>query len=176
MKTSTFALLAGIAYLAAGLLGLVPAMLVPPPADAPPASFTLLYGYLFGLFPVNALHSLVHLAIGAWGIAAWRGAADPAVYSRSLALFYGALAILGMLPVANTLFGWLPIHGHDVWLHGVTAAVAAYFGWRSEVPVMEERRHTARIDRRHRMVPVMQERRFGAPDRRFANSRMLAGV
>ena len=77
MKTATFALIFGIAYLVAGLLGLVPAALRPPPADAPPTHFTMLYGYLLGLFPVNVLHSAVHLAIGAWGIAAWRGMSDP---------------------------------------------------------------------------------------------------
>ena len=39
MKTSTFALIFGMAYLAAGLLGLVPATLMPPPIDAPPTTF-----------------------------------------------------------------------------------------------------------------------------------------
>jgi hypothetical protein len=163
MSTATFALIFGIAYLGAGLLGLVPAALMPPPADAPPTQFTLLYGYLLGLFPVNVLHSAVHLAIGAWGIAAWRGMADPQVYARSLAMFYGALALLGLIPGMNTLFGMLPIHGHDVWLHAGTAVVAAYFGWRSAVTQVE-RRHVA--ERRVRMLPVARERRFGLADRR----------
>jgi hypothetical protein len=174
MKTSTFALLTGIAFLGAGILGLVPAMLTPPPADAPPTTFTMLYGYLLGLFPVNALHTAVHLAVGAWGIAAWRGIANPAIFARALAMLYGVLAILGMMPMFNTVLGWIPIHGHDVWLHGVTAAIAAYFGWRNEVPNADRRR--SHDDRRHRMFPVAQERRHGAPDRRFALSRMMPGV
>ena len=54
MRTATFALFAGIVYLSAGLLGLVPEALMPPPADAPaPTRLTALYGYLLGLFPVN---------------------------------------------------------------------------------------------------------------------------
>ena len=73
MKASTFALVFGIAYLGAGLLGLVPAALMPPPADAPPTHLGLMYGYLLGLFPVNIVHTAVHLAIGAWGLAAWTG-------------------------------------------------------------------------------------------------------
>jgi hypothetical protein len=163
MKTSTFALIIGIAYLAAGLLGLVPAALRPPPPDAPPTQFTFLYGYLLGLFPVNVLHSAVHLAIGAWGLAAWRGLSNPYLYARTLAMFYGALAILGLVPGLNTLFGLLPIHGHDVWLHAGTAAVAAYFGWRSTEPNMERRTH---LERRQRMLPVARERRLGLTDRR----------
>jgi Domain of unknown function (DUF4383) len=162
MSTATFALVLGIAYLGAGVLGLIPAALLPPPPDAPPTSVTLLYGYLLGLFPVNVLHSAVHLAIGAWGILAWRGMASPKVYARSLALFYGALALMGLIPGMNTLFGMLPMHGHDVWLHAGTAAVAAYFGWRPEAN-MERRQIT---DRRQRMLPVASERRFGLADRR----------
>jgi hypothetical protein len=163
MKTATFALIFGIAYLGAGLLGLVPAALMPPPADAPPTHFTMLYGYLLGLFPVNVLHSAVHLAIGLWGLAAWRGTAEPRVYARALAIFYGGLAVLGMMPGMNTLFGLLPIHGHDVWLHAGTAVVAAYFGWRAEIPA---ERRTLTPDRRLRMLPVARERRLGLADRR----------
>ena len=162
MSTATFALIFGIAYLGAGLLGLIPAALTPPPADAPPTHFTLLYGYLLGLFPVNILHSAVHIAIGAWGLMAWRGTASPLVFARSLALLYGALAVMGLIPGMSTLFGMLPMHGHDVWLHAGTAAIAAYFGWRSEVNV--ERR--AMAERRQRMLPVARERRFGLADRR----------
>jgi hypothetical protein len=164
MSTTTFALIFGIAYLGAGILGLIPAALQPPPPDAPPTQFTLMYGYLLGLFPVNVLHSAVHLAIGVWGLAAWRSTANALVYARVLAIFYGALAVMGIIPGMNTLFGALPLHGHDVWLHAGTALIAAYFGWRSEVPV--ERRTSATPDRRQHARPVARERRFGLADRR----------
>jgi hypothetical protein len=162
MSAAIFALIFGIAYLGAGLLGLIPAALMPPPADAPPTTFALMYGYLLGLFPVNILHSAVHIAIGAWGLMAWRGTASPHVFARSLALFYGVLAVMGLIPGMNTLFGMLPMHGHDVWLHAGTAIVAAYFGWRSEVHM--ERRHAS--DRRQKMLPIARERRFALADRR----------
>ena len=163
MKTATFALIFGIIYLAVGLLGLIPAALRPPPADAPPTHFTMLYGYLLDVFPVNVLHSAVHLAIGAWGIAAWRGLSHPLVYARAIALFYGALAVMGLIPGMNTLFGMLPIHSHDVWLHAGSAAIAAYFGWRATEPNMERR---SQSDRRQHMLPVARERRLGLADRR----------
>ena len=164
MKTSTFALIMGIAYLGAGLLGFIPAALVPPPIDAPPTHFTMLYGYLLGLFPVNLLHSLVHLVIGAWGLSAWSGRSSSITFARGLAVLYGALAVMGMLPLLNTTLGMIPIHGHDVWLHGLTALAAAYFGWREPAGITE-RRHLLG-DRRHEMAPVARERRFGLADRR----------
>jgi hypothetical protein len=164
MKTSTFALIFGLAYLVAGLSGLIPATLTPPPPDAPPTTLAVLYGYLYGLFPVNIVHTLVHLAIGIWGIAAWRGRASSVSYARGLAVLYGVLAIMGMLPLTNTVFGTIPIHSHDIWLHGVTAVIAAYFGWREPVRA-SERRHVSQ-ERRQRMLPVARERRLGLADRR----------
>lgn len=162
MNTTTFALIIGIAYLGAGVLGLIPAALMPPPPDAPPTTFTVLYGYLLGIFPVNVLHTAVHLAIGLWGLMAWRQLQDAKVFLRTLAILYGALAVMGLVPGLNNVFGFIPLHSHDVWLHAGTAALAAYFGWRSEVQM--ERRQNA--DRRQRMLPVARERRLGLADRR----------
>ena len=129
MTVRTFALIAGIIYLAAGVLGFIPQLLSPPPADAPPLGITAFYGYLLGLFPVNLMHNLVHLEIRTWGIAASRAAGAARVYAKSLAVIYGILTIMGLIPGLNTLFGLAPLHGHDVWLHAGTALIAAYFGW-----------------------------------------------
>lgn len=164
MKTSTFALTAGIAYLALGVLGLVPACLTPPPIDAPTTSFALLYGYLFGLWPVNVLHSALHIAAGFWGLCAWRRKCSGVSYARALAVLFAALALLGTLPGARTLFGAMPIYGHDVWLHALTALAAFHFGWRAHA-APRERRHRS-DDRRRRNVAVGRERRFGLADRR----------
>ena len=173
MRTSTFALFIGMAYVSAGFLGLVPAALMPPPEDAPPVRFGVLYGWLLGLFPVNVLHSAVHLAVGAWGIVAWRtdhsgrGMGSPKMYARALAIFLGALGILGLVPALYTLSGLMPIHGHDAWLHAATAALAGYFGWRTEVSI--ERRNEA-DDRRQDARRVERERRLGHSDRRVPGS------
>jgi uncharacterized protein DUF4383 len=160
MTTPTFALIFGIAYLGAGVLGLVPAMLAPPPANAPATSVTLLHGYLLGLFPVNILHSAVHLLIGLWGIAAWAGITGAVMYARSLAVFYGVLALMGFIPGMNTVFGLIPIHGHDVWLHAGTALIAAYFGWRTAARMSARTPAERRMmERRRAMVAVAVERR-----------------
>lgn len=131
MKTRTFALVMGIAFLAIGILGFVPRLVVMPP-DQPALKVEIAHGLLFGLFPVNAIHNLVHLAFGIWGVVVWRDFAASRTYARSVAVIYAVLAVLGLIPGLDTLFGVVPLHGHDIWLHAVIAAASAYFGF---VPV-----------------------------------------
>jgi hypothetical protein len=134
MSARMFAIVFGVIYLAAGLLGFVPA-LRSLPADAPPITVTSGYGYLLGLFPINLLHNLVHLAIGVWGVLAYRSFPAARLYARGLAVIYGVLTVFGLIPGLNTLFGLTPLFGHDVWLHALTAVIAAWFGWKAIEPV-----------------------------------------
>jgi hypothetical protein len=89
------------------------------------------HGYLLGLFHVNVLHNIVHLLFGVLGILAARSHGAARTYARFVAVAYGVLAVMGLIPAANmwNTFGLIPIHGHDVWLHAVIAAAAAYFGF-----------------------------------------------
>ncbi|MFN2501433.1 MAG: DUF4383 domain-containing protein [Pyrinomonadaceae bacterium] len=123
-----FALIAGIIYVLGGLSGFVPAM-TPHSHDMSPIAVDSFYGRALGLFPVNILHNLVHLAIGAWGLIASRSLSGARMFGRGLAIFYGLLAILGLIPATNTMFGLVPLYGHDIWLHAGTALIAAYFGF-----------------------------------------------
>ena len=129
----TFALAAGVAYVAAGVLGFVPGITQPPPPGAPDLAVDAGYGALFGLFPINVVHNVVHLAIGLWGLAASRAFRAARQYAGGLAIIYGVLAVMGLVPGLNTMFGLAPIFGHDIWLHALTAAAAAYFGWMAPV-------------------------------------------
>lgn len=128
MAPIRFALAFGIVYLGVGALGFMPAALSPP-GDGPTVLVDALHGKLLGLFAVNLPHTLVHVAIGLWGVFAARSLHGARIYLRSLAAIYGVLAIMGLIPGFNTLFGLLPLHGHDVWLHAVTALLAAYAGF-----------------------------------------------
>lgn len=172
MSTQTFALIVGIAFTLAGIIGLFPAALTPPPADAPPTSFAVLYGYLLGLFPVNLLHSVVHLGLGVAGLASAGAEHYARAYARSLAVIFCVLGAMGLVPGLNTVFGLVPLHGHDIWLHLGTAAIAAYFGWRADIPVLHERyraddRRFGLSDRRQTVTSVARERRHGSYDRRM---------
>jgi hypothetical protein len=82
-----------------------------------------------GVLPVNLLHNLVHVLFGILGIVAFAGLFAPRVYAQIVAVAYGLLVVLGLLPATNTLFGLVPIYGNDVWLHLVLGVVAAYFGF-----------------------------------------------
>lgn len=123
-----FALAYGIVFLVVGAAGFVPGLVAPPEEGADLAVGTG-FGRLFNLFPVNILHNVVHLAFGIWGLAAYRTFSAARLYARGVAVIYAILAVMGLIPVLNTTFGLIPLYGHDIWLHVLLAAVAAYFGW-----------------------------------------------
>lgn len=123
-----FALIFGIIYLLVGISGFIPGI-NQPSADMPPLAVEAARGRLMGLFPVNAMHNLVHILIGILGILGSRSIGGARLFARGLAIFYGLLTILGLIPATNTLFGLAPIYSHDIWLHALSALVAAYFGF-----------------------------------------------
>jgi hypothetical protein len=128
MTARTFARVAGAIYVLVGIMGFVPAFLTPP--QGPDLAVDAGYGRLLGLFPVNVLHNVVHLAIGLWGLASAGTQTAARAFARALAIVYGVFAVMGLVPGLQTTFGLVPLFGHDVWLHALTALVAAYFGWR----------------------------------------------
>ena len=137
MRTRYFALLFGIVFLLVGIAGFIPGMVTPPPAG-PDVAVDAGFGRLMGLFPINALHNLVHIAFGIWGLVAYRSFSAARLYGRGVAVIYVLLAVMGLIPGLNTTFGLVPIYGHDVWLHALLAVVAAYFGFVA-TPEMEDR-------------------------------------
>jgi hypothetical protein len=129
MQTRYFALIAGIVYVLIGLLGFLPGVTQAPPPGAPELALPTGYGFLLGLFAVNVLHNIVHLLIGVFGLVAYRRYVDARLFARVLAVVYGVLTIMGLVPGLDRFFGFIPLFGHDVWLHALTAIIAAYFGF-----------------------------------------------
>ncbi|WP_035139951.1 DUF4383 domain-containing protein [Fischerella sp. PCC 9605] len=141
MRIRYFALVVGIFFLLVGILGFVPGLLSLP-KSAPAIQVNTGYGYLFGIFPINYLHNVVHLVVGVLGIAAFWSFKFARLYAQGLAIFYGLLAVMGLIPATNTTFGLIPIFGNNVWLHALTALIAAYFGYFVQVSPEE----AAKID------------------------------
>ena len=130
MSTRTFARVYGIAFLLIGIAGFIPGLNRMHEGGHPALSVDAFSGHLFGLFHVNLLHNLVHIAFGIWGLAA-AGRYDSArTYARGVAITYLLFVVMGLLPerIATT-FGLVPLWGHDVWLHVLLALPAAYFGF-----------------------------------------------
>lgn len=127
MATRWFALVIGVVYLLVGVAGFIPAL----GSDrmTPALEVESHYRDLFGLFPINLLHNVVHLLVGVLGLAAYRSFGSARAYSRGLAVFYAVLAVMGMIPALDTMFDYIPLFSHDIWLHALTVLAAAYFGW-----------------------------------------------
>lgn len=132
MDVRYFALVFGIIFLLVGIAGFVPAFVTPAAGVAAAGSAAASHGMLFGLFPVNTLHNLVHIAFGIWGLFAYRAFRDARTYARSVAVIYGIFAVMGLIPGLNTVWGLVPLYSHNIWLHAALAIVAAYFGWKRE--------------------------------------------
>ena len=133
MSTRTFALIFGIVFLAVGCLGFVPGMVQPLHPDHPQVAGNA--GQLLGLFPVNELHNGVHILFGLWGLLASRSLGGSVLYARGVAIIYLVLTVAGFVPGLDNFFGYIPLYGNDIWLHGAIGLVAAYFGWAHRSPV-----------------------------------------
>src|SRR5215470_688698 len=108
----TYALVFGVVYTLVGIVGLLVAPTL--------ATATLI------VFPVNLLHNVVHLLVGALGIAAF--VSNRTVeYARAVAIVFAVLTIAGLLP--QPLLGLVPLGGLDIPLHAATAILAAAAGW-----------------------------------------------
>jgi len=82
------------------------------------------------LFPVNHLHNIVHLAIGALLLAGSRTAAQAKSMNMLVGIVLLLVAVLGFLGL-EFMEDLLNIHGSgsaDNWLHLATGALALYFG------------------------------------------------
>lgn len=124
-----FALVFGIVFLLVGAAGFIPGVTLP--HDHPDVMLKSGLGLLMGLFAVNVLHNIAHLLFGVWGLMASRSDAASSTYGKGVAIGYGLLTIMGLIPAMrlHTTFGFVPLYGHDVWLHAALAAVGLYFGF-----------------------------------------------
>lgn len=129
------ALTIGILFLVVGIAGFIPAFVslsgtnVPDiPAYETDSAYALGYGYLFGLFPNNFFHNIVHLAVGLLGIASYFSLSSVRIFNRSFTVAYALIAVMGLIPFARTTFGLMPIFGNNVWFNALTALATAYFG------------------------------------------------
>lgn len=122
MTAQMAARLFGVVFIAIGLLGFVPA-LVPD-------------GKLLGIFEVNALHNLIHLASGVAALVLSSSYANAKLYFKVFAVVYGLVTLLGLVYGNEPILGLVSNNYADVLLHVAITAGAAYFGFRkTEDPI-----------------------------------------
>jgi hypothetical protein len=108
----TFALVFGVVYLLVGILGFI---LAPDEGDK-----------LFGIFQVNLLHNIVHLAVGALFLAGSATRERSKQVNLLVGVVYGVVAVLGFPDIL--VDDLLDANAADDFLHLATAALALYFG------------------------------------------------
>jgi hypothetical protein len=116
-------LVLGAVYVLVGIVGFFDAFVT----DEVPANMPSADGQLLGIFPINDLHNIVHLVIGAV-LLVGATATDRALWAaRGVGVVYLAVGVLGIF--APDTFGLMPIGGADIVLHLGTAAVLLAVGF-----------------------------------------------
>jgi hypothetical protein len=113
MTPKTITLVLGIVYVAVGILGFVPGIVTA-------------NGLLLGIFAVNTLHNIAHLAAGA--VLVWGGlnAANTTMANRVMAVVFAALFVASFIaPIVEQV----PMNAADSILHLASAALCAYIGF-----------------------------------------------
>lgn len=104
----TVVVVLGAGYIAAGLAGLV--------LESP----------LLGLFEVNLVHNLVHLALGAVLL---YGATSTAAAIMTARVVGSLLVVLGILGFFEPFPGVVPLGGNDIWLHLASGVILLAAGF-----------------------------------------------
>jgi hypothetical protein len=121
MKARTFAATTGVIVGTTGALGMVRALRKQTYEHREEMILADGYGKIAGMIPTNTLFNWVRLGIGITGLLCSRDEKAARVFNRSIAISYAGMAVMGLLPKADTLFGLMPIFGGNVLLHAGTA-------------------------------------------------------
>lgn len=84
-------------------------------------------GMVLGVFPVNLLANIVHLAFGVWGLIASRTWSGSKTFFVAGGIIYAILTVVGFL--SPTGFGLVPLGGADLWLNGILAVAMLAIGY-----------------------------------------------
>src|SRR5688572_16670045 len=99
--TRLFALIFGILFMLAAVGGFVPLVTLPVDVHAIDLHIDHPYWLLIGLFSVNTMHTLLHLAYVLGGLFAYRSVDASRWYARIMAIVLGVLTVLGLIPAMS---------------------------------------------------------------------------
>jgi hypothetical protein len=131
MPTRICSFLTGLVYLFFGICGFIPSLV-----DLPPARLRFFdmhivghWGFLFAWLPVNPVHNVVYIALGAAGLLAAPFFTTAKLCCQATFAVTLMFAVVGLLPLgASEVWGLLPLFSWNVMLHTVTAVLCYYYG------------------------------------------------
>jgi len=115
MKTSAFAKVFGWIFLLVGILGFVPGITSS--------------GHLLGIFEVNTLHNIIHIATGVFALIFANSA--PKQYFKVFGIVYLIVTIVGFVQ-GDTVLGLIGVNLADNLLHLVISVVALAVGFKKD--------------------------------------------
>lgn len=131
MHTKNFALIAGLVMLMMGLIAFVPSLNVV--EGLPPIEVNTSYGMFLDIFPLNIFNKIALIIFGIAGVFAYMTSKESyhysVIYSKVVFWAMGTLAVLGLFPQTNTLFGYWPLFGFEIIVHGLFALLGGYYGY-----------------------------------------------
>lgn len=125
MFSKSFALFGGVLMLVIALWSLIPGQ-QGPNAALPYIRIQESYGLFLGLLPMNIFNKVALLVFGMAGLICSHQKTDvfSIQYAKVVFFVFGLLAIAGLFPETNTLFGLWPLFGSEVIAHGFFALIA----------------------------------------------------
>ena len=113
---TTLAKIFGVVLLAVGILGFVPGVTTD--------------SHLLGIFHVNLLHNIIHVASGAVALfAGFTSAKASRMYFQVFGAVYALVAVLGFVYGEKDILGLVSSNMADTLLHVVIAGSALYIGF-----------------------------------------------
>lgn len=131
LQTRNFALIAGMVMMMMGLIAFVPTLNIT--EGLPLIKVNTSYGMFLDVFPLNIFNKVALILFGVAGIACYFSKSSSThysiIYAKVVFWVMGALAILGIIPMTNTLFGYWPLFGFEIFAHGIFAIAGGYYGY-----------------------------------------------
>ena len=132
MPTRMCALVTGMVYLFFGICGFIPAVVYLPPSRLGFYDMTIIghWGFLFTLLPVNPVHNVIYILIGAGGVLSAPFVGIATLFCRAVFIVTLLFALVGLLPLgASYVWGLLPLYSWNVMFHVVTAILCYYYSF-----------------------------------------------
>ncbi len=132
MPTKICSILTGLVYLFFGICGFMPSLVYLPPDRLRFYDMDIVghWGFLFTWLPVNPVHNVIYVLLGALGVSAAAFFATATLYCRAVFAVTLMFTLVGLLPLgASEVWGLLPLFSWNIMLHAVTAIICYYYGF-----------------------------------------------